>query len=138
MCATPVCWMTACGNVQAPPCAAGQFAVNVVLTVGEVDVVLHNNGPRCRFSGQHPVFISSALRATRPPDARGVVPPDASFVQPYRADQGSPCPANLSGRYDLDVSIEGTTVRLNTATSRAQAPEIDACIRLDAQTPHLR
>lgn len=119
-----------CDHDSTPKCAAGQFRVTVALEVNRVDVSLLNRGSACRFSGTAPVFLRSALRAQRPPNAHGRVPAGATFVQPFAADEGSTCPANLGGNYRLQVQVEGTTVTLTDLPSRQLAPSLDACMAL--------
>lgn len=111
-------------------CAASQFHVEVAVNLERVDVSLQNQGGACRFAGTDPVFIKSARHAEVPRAATGVVADNETFVQPFIADQGTTCPANLAGSYRLVVSIEGTTIVLADTRSRQLAPSIDACMVL--------
>jgi len=130
-------YLVGCGNDAKPQCAAAQFHVAVALVPNRVEVSLLNQGVACHLSGNHPIFVSSALHAALPANATGDVPAGATFVQPFAADAGMTCPANLAGHYRLIVSFEGKTVELTDIQSQRLAPSVDACMVLTPQPAHV-
>ncbi len=104
------------------PCQIRRLAV----TFDGDAVRVTNRGPACQFAGVYPVLLTAWRIEGEVPPARGTLPMQATYVQPYRAVGSNGCPGGVfATNRGIRVVVENTVVIV--VTSGRTAYEVTVC-----------